>query len=204
MVFLALHSRLRRHCLTAGLLVLLLAGCSPLSPEAQKKIDPHLDFAAVLANPGQYADRYILAGGSIVTVTDEGDGSLLNLQRWEMSRYGALLYLAEDGDHILVHSPSKLDKQAFATGRLVTLCGRVVGTQEIPGDEQGATALRLELEEINLMDTPFRYGLHRNDDPSSYTRTPTYVPPTGGIGASHPYDTTSYTYPYSPFTYRLR
>ena len=41
-------------------------------------------------------------------------------------------------------------------------------------------------------------------DPSSYTRTPTYVPPTGNIGANHPYDTTNYAYPYSPFTYRLR
>ena len=204
MSYAVLHSRLRHHCLTVGLLILLLAGCSPLSPEARKKIDPHLDFATVLADPDKYTDRYILAGGSIVTVTDESDGSLLNLQRWEMSRYGALLNLAEDGDHILVHSPNRLDKQAFSTGRLVTLCGRVAGRQAIPGDEQGATALRLEVEELNLMDTPFRYGLHRNDDPSSYTRTPTYVPPAGNIGANHPYDTTNYAYPYSPFTYRLR
>ncbi|GEM_PF-1438952 len=204
MNFFSLHNRLILRILCTGGLLLLLAGCSPLSPEARKKVDPHLDFATVLANPDQYDDRYILAGGAIVAVTDEGDGSLLTLQRWEMSRYGALLYLAEDGEMILVHSPNRLDRQAFSTGRLVNLCGRVAGKQAIPGEEQGATALRLEVEEINLLDTPFRYGLHRNDDPSRYARMPDYVPPTGTPAASHPYDTTSYTYPYSPFTYRLR
>ena len=186
------------------MLALLAVGCSPLSPESRGKVDPHLDFATVLASPDQYTDRFILAGGSIVALTDDGDGSLLELQRWEMSRYGVLLYLADDSERILVHSPARLNEKEFTVGRLVTLCGQVTGKQAIPGDQAGATALRLELDEINLLDTPFRYGVHRNDDPSSYTRTPTYVPPKDIPGATHPYDTTSYAYPYSPFTYRVR
>jgi len=196
--------RLGLIILGSGLLAMLVAGCSPLSPESRAKVDPHLDFATVLANPEQYTDRFILAGGAIIALTDDDDGSLLELQRWEMSRYGVLLHLATDDEHILVHSPARLNKETFTVGRLVTLCGQVAGRQTLPGDQSGVTALRLELEEINLLDTPFRYGLHRNDDPSTYTRTPTYVPPKDVPGTTHPYDTTSYTYPYSPFTYRVR
>jgi hypothetical protein len=180
-----------------------LAGCTSLSPAARAKVDPHLDFASVQADPGRYADRFMLAGGAIAALREDGDGSVLEIRRWEMSKYGMLLAMADDENPFLVYSPSRLDSQAFAVGRLVTLCGRVIGKAALPGDQGGIQVLKLELDEINLLDTPFRYGLHRNDDPSRYTNTPTYVPPKG-ISANHPYDTSSYAYPYSPFTYRVR
>lgn len=188
-----------RITLIGGWLVLLFAGCTPLSPEARSKADPHLDFAKVLADPEQYVDRYLLAGGAIIALTDDGDGTLLDIQRWELSPCGVLLNVADDGNHLLVHSPTKLDGEEFAVGRLVTLCGRIIGKELLPENFDGAEALRLDLDEIHLIDTPFRYGLYRNVDPGE----PTYVPPKG-LGANHPYDPSAWAYPYSPFTYRVR
>lgn len=178
---------------------LLLIGCTPVSPQARGKANPHLDFAMVMADTASYIDHYMLAGGSIIALRDDGDGSLLDIQRWEMTRHGAMLHVADDGGHILVYSPSKLDSEEFAAGRLVALCGQVLGKEPVPGSHDGVEALRLKLDEIHLIDTPYRYGLHRNVDPG----VPVYLPPKG-LGPNHPYDPSAWAYPYSPFTYRVR
>ena len=56
----------------------------------------------------------------------------------------------------------------------------------------------LDLTEIHLWESPFRYGTHPHFGPDY----PVYVGPRDGI-ERHPYDANYSIYPYTPYWYRL-
>ena len=140
-----------------------------------------------------------MLGGSIVNLTNDDQGSQLEILRWELNRWGEPLALAEAGDRFLVRTPRSLDADRYTRGRLVTLGGTVHGTASILVNEQEKNVLLLELLDIHLWDTPFRYGLHQNPDPGDPESVAQTQP-----GPNHPYDPTPWRYPYSPFWYRTR
>jgi len=189
---------MKRILLVAMFGAFMLSGCiTPLAPEVKDKLDPGLDFATVQADPQQFQGKSLLLGGSIVNLKNDAQGSLLEILRWDLNRWGEPLALAEAGDRFLVRTPRQLDADLYTRGRPVTLGGTLNGTAIITINEHEESALLFDLLGIHLWDSPFRYGLHPNPDPGA----PEYVAP-ADFGPNHPYDPTSWAYPYSPFWYR--
>lgn len=177
---------------------ILIAGCvAPLAPEVRNKLDPSLDFIEIQADPQRFQGKSLMLGGSIVALKTNDQGSLLEILRWDLNRWGEPLALAEAGDRFLVHTPQQLDSGIYTRGRLVTLGATLNGTSSITINERKESVLLFDLLGIHLWASPFRYGLHPNPDPGA----PEYVTPTD-IGPNHPYDPTSWAYPYSPYWYR--
>lgn len=176
---------------------LLAAACTSLTPEVREQVTPGLDFAAVQADPSGHVGQSLMLGGALVELRDEGDGSILQLLRWDLNRWGEPLALAESGDRFLVRSREPLDAELYTPGRLVTLIGTVGGTGTINHQMREETVLLFDLQQSHLWDTPFRYGLHPNPDPNQ----PEYVAPRDP-GPNHPYDPTPWNFPYSPSQYR--
>ena len=178
--------------------LVLVTGCAaPLAPEIVETIDPELEFTAIQADPEHYLGKALMLGGSIVSLKGDDQGSLLEVLRWELNRWGEPLALAETGDRFLVRTSRALDTGRFTRGRLVTLGGTLQGTASVIINEREERVPLFNLLEIHLWDTPFRYGLHPNPDPGA----PEYVAPTDP-GPNHPYDPTPWSYPYSPYWYR--
>ena len=176
----------------------LLAGCiHPLASGTRAKLDPAPDYAAVSANPQHYVGRSLLLGGSIAGVNNSKEGSLLEILRWDVNRWGEPLALSEQGDRFLVQTREPLDDRLYSRGRLVTLGATLRGTATIVINDREEQVPLFDLLEMHLWETPFRYGLHPNPDPGM----PEYVPPTDP-GPDHPYDPTPWAYPYSPYWYR--
>lgn len=178
----------------------LLAGCTaPLAPEVRQELDPDLDYAMLQAEPQRYLGKSLQLGGSIVNLNTDERGTVLEILRWDLDRRGEPLVLAETGDRFLVRTPERLDDELYSRGRLVTLGGTLVGTVHLEGNHREESVLLFDLLGAHLWDTPFRYGLHPNPDPGA----PEYLAPTGP-GPNQPYDPTPWSYPYSPFWYRVR
>lgn len=179
-------------------ILVLVTGCTaPLAPEVRGKLDPDLEFATIQADPQRFQGKSLMLGGSIVSLKTDDQGSLLEILRWDLNRWGEPLELADAGERFLVRTPQQLDSDRYSRGRLVTLGATLSGTANITSNEREESALLFDLLEIHLWDTPFRYGLHPNPDPG----VPEYVAPKD-FGPNHPYDPTSWAYPYSPFWYR--
>jgi len=176
---------------------LLATACTSLSPDVREQITPGLDFAAVQADPSAHVGQSLMLGGALVELRSEGEGSVLQLLRWDLNRWGEPLALAESGDRFLVRSREPLDAEIYTPGRLVTLIGTVGGTGTINYQLRDETVLLFDLQQLHLWDTPFRYGLHPNPDPNQ----PEYVAPQNP-GADQPYDPTPWNFPYSPSQYR--
>jgi outer membrane lipoprotein len=186
-----------RTMLIAGMSFLAVACTAPLSPEVREKLDLNLAFATVQADPDRYLGQSLLLGGSVVALHSNSEESYLEVQRWELNRWGEPLDLADAGDRFLVRSPKLLDSDRYTPGRLVTLGGTVSGTVNAGNEDHDERILLFELLDIYLWDTPFRYGLHPNSGPGQ----PEYIAPQHP-GPAQPYDPTPWAYPYSPHWYR--
>lgn len=177
--------------------MVLAAACTTLPAEVREQVAPGLDFAAVQADPARYAGSSLMLGGAVVELRDDGEGSLLQMLRWEVNRWGEPLALAESGDRFLVRTSQPLDPDLYTPGRLVTLIATVGGTGTISRNLRDETVMLFDLQQLHLWETPFRYGLHPNPDPNQ----PEYVTPQGP-GPDHPYDPTPWAFPYAPSWYR--
>jgi len=71
-------------CLFLGLL-LAAGGCGPvISTALQREAGPPVDFAALTAQPDRYEGRLLILGGEVMSVTPQGDGSLLTVDQRQL------------------------------------------------------------------------------------------------------------------------
>lgn len=186
-------------CLWAALTSLLLSACMhPISEPARERVDPAITSAMISENPQGFLDRQILLGGVVIALEAADTGCTLELMEWQLNRWGEPAYLDDSGRRFLIESPKPLDPSVYEPGTLVTLSGIVAGQETRKLDAHDYDYPVLTLTEIHLWETPFRYGIHRNQDPAF----PNYIGGDDGI-ERHPYDPGYSVYPYTPYWYRF-
>jgi len=112
-------------------LLLGVCGCTHvISPEALKRVDRSLDFAAVKADPQAYLDRTLLLGGLIVDASPGRESSTVEILRYTVDRWGEPRRPDEAGGRFLAVADRFLDPELYKPGRLVTLTGTVSGKEE--------------------------------------------------------------------------
>ncbi len=119
------------------------------------------------------------------------------MMEWQINRWGEPTYLDDSGLRYLVKSREPLDPTLYEPGILVTLAGIVHGQEERTVDNQEYNYPVLDLVEIHLWKSPFRYGIHHYDPAH-----PHYVGSEDDIYDRHPYDPGYSSYPYTPYWYR--
>ena len=176
-----------------------MLACSPISKESRENIAPEVTFAMVSENPSAFLDKHLMIGGVVMSVEEESGGSVLELMEWQTNRWGEPLSLDDSGRRLLIRSESKLDPGQYQTGRLVTFSGKVTGSEtRLLGENPYRYPVFIP-EEIHLWQSPFRYGIHPHPD----AQFPYYVGPED-YGRGHPYDPGYYSYPYTPYWYRVK
>ena len=192
-----MYRHMRTFILTILSLGLLTACSHPISEESRAHIDPTITFADVSENPTAFIDRHILLGGVVISHESRDNGSLLELMEWHLNRWGEPTYLDDSARRLLVKSATPLDPTYYEPGVLVTLAGVIQGGEVRPLGEHEYTYPMLDLLEIHLWKSPFRYGVHHYDPAH-----PHYVGSEDDDYKRHPYDPDYSGYPYTPYWYR--
>jgi len=191
--------RLAHHLkLILIIMLLLLTACAhPITKETRAQIDPKTTFAMVSENPTAFLGQHLLVGGVVVAVESSEQGSLLEVMQWQLNRWGEPSYLDDTGHRFLVKTPKTLDPMIYEPGVLITLSGVVFGQETQGLGENGFDYPVLNMTEIHLWESPFRYGIHSNPD-KSYP----YFVDQNDDPHRHPYDTRYNPYPYTQYWYR--
>ncbi|MBW2519330.1 MAG: Slp family lipoprotein [Deltaproteobacteria bacterium] len=182
-----------------AILITILVHCSPIPESALQKVDRTTTIAMVDEAPTAFLNHNLLVGGVIIDHEFSDRGSVLELEQWQITSWGEPISYHSDARRFFVKSNQTLDPTIYQPGKIVTLTGRVTGsdmrrTQQIPDRYS-----MLTLDEIHIWDTPFRYGIH----PYQNRQFPYYVGPES-FGRTHPYSPGLYAYPYSPYWFRSR
>ena len=183
---------------TAIAMLLFLTACiHPITKEAREQVNPDITFAMISANPGAFLDQHLLVGGVVIEIEDTEEGSILEVMEWRLSRWGEPSYLDDDGRRFLVKTSEALDPMIYEPGTLITLAGVVLGYEARLLGEHEYDYPVLDMIEIHLWKSPFRYGIHNDPDPSR-----PYFVGQDDDPHSHPYDTGYNPYPYTQYWYR--
>jgi outer membrane lipoprotein len=177
---------------------LILSACThPITKEARAPIDPAITFAMVSENPTAFLDRHLLVGGAVIALESAEEGSLLEIMEWRLNRWGEPAYLEDAGRRLLVRTSAELDPMTYEPGTLVTMTGVVLGHETRLLGEHKFDYPVFGLTEIHLWESPFRYGIRSNPDPSY----PYYIDQCNG-SRCNPYDSGYNPYPYTQYRYR--
>lgn len=184
--------------LATALAAFLLTACMhPISEETREQVNPALSSAMVSDNPEAFLSRQLLLGGVVINIEESAEGSMLELMEWRLNQWGEPIYVEDAGRRFLVRSPEMLDPKAYEKGTLVTLSGIILGQETRLLDENEYNYPVLDLTEIHLWESPFRYGIHRHP----YPAYPVYVGSDEDLDRQ-PYDPGYSVYPYTPYWYR--
>ncbi len=180
------------------LLSLLLTACvHPITKEARVQVDPQTTIAMVSENPTAFLNRHLLVGGVIVAIENIAEETVLELMEWRLSRLGEPTYPDDSGRRFLVKASEVLDPALYEPGRLITLAGIVLGHEVRLQGEHEYDYPVLNMTEIHLWKSPFRYGIHSNPNPSY-----PYFVEQDDSEHRHPYDSGYNLYPYTQYWYR--
>lgn len=177
---------------------IFLAACThPIAEESRARIDPATTLAMVSENPDAFLDQHLLIGGVVRTIESLDEGSILEIMEWQLSRWGEPLYLDDAGRLFLAKTTEALDPKIYEPGTLVTLSGIVMGSESKLSAEREYNYPVVDITEIHLWETPFRYGIHSNPDPAY-----PYFVDQSDDPHRHPYDPDYNPYPYTQHWYR--
>lgn len=151
----------------------------------------------VSEDPDAFVDQRLLIGGVVMTIENSDESSILEIMEWRLNRWGEPLYLDDAGRRFLAKTTEPLDPVTYEPGTLVTLSGTVLGRESKLSGEHEYDYPVFDIAEIHLWETPFRYGIHSNSDPSY-----PYFVDQSDDPHRHPYDPNYNPYPYTQYWYR--
>jgi len=111
----------------------VLAGCAPvISQKTLDTVDRGIVFVEVRSDPARYAGRPVLFGGAIIAVENLSDATYVEVMQQPLnSRLRPVDPGKTQGRFIAVFNGFK-DPAIYAPGRLVTVAGKVFGSQTRP------------------------------------------------------------------------
>lgn len=112
------------------LAVVMLGGCASSLPRAIR--EPVVDappFAAVQAEPAAYHDQTVRWGGTIIGVHNSTNETVIEVLAKELGSQGSPVDDDASQGRFLARFAGFLDPAIYATGRQLTVYGRVVGSE---------------------------------------------------------------------------
>jgi outer membrane lipoprotein len=138
-----------------ALLLLVLglwfAGCAPaFPPQITDKVDRHVSFKELQADPEKFKGVWLMLGGVIVSSRNAKEGTYLEILQKPLESDGR----PEDTDategRFLVQTGEYLDSAVYHPGRIITIVGEVAGQKSMPLDETMYQFPLLTAKALNL------------------------------------------------------
>ena len=142
-----------RLVLVGCLAVLLVAlnACGPvISQEVRQQVPPDLAFKEVLADPDKYVGSMVVFSGLILQSVNIPQGTELMILQREADSSGRPQDTDQSGGRFLARQDGYLDVAIYATGRAVTVAGRVEGSEQRPLGQISYSYPVIRVEEIHL------------------------------------------------------
>ena len=156
---------MKRHLYLTLLSAAFIGGCSSATPQLIRRAPADdIRVADVQQDPGQFNGTEVRWGGSIISVENYKQDTLIELLSRPLSSAGKPAFGKPGQGRFLVRVEGFLDPEEYPKGRLLTATGRVVGIIERPVGEfpyhypvLGAKAYYLWPEELD-----HRYPYYRD------------------------------------------
>ncbi len=131
---------------------LLLAGCAHvISEESRNLVDPTIQFQNLRTNPDSFVGKYVMLGGTVAGVQNNKDGSQLEVVQSPLESDDLPEEVSHSsGGRFLATSSHFLDPIVYATGRRVTVVGKVLGKKTLPIDQIEYTYPMIAIREIHV------------------------------------------------------
>jgi len=112
------------------ILLLILTGCASAPKFDTTQVDQSLTPQAVLADPAQARDKFVLWGGTILDTRNLADSTQIQLLAYPLNSSQRPDANLQPLGRIIVRQPGYLEPTSYAPGRLLTVFGRVGDTQQ--------------------------------------------------------------------------
>jgi outer membrane lipoprotein len=141
-----------RFFFLAVIALLFATACAPpISRQSLGLVDQEIAFEELTRDPDRYVGRYLLLGGSIVSVRiDSDNGSELEVVQLPTNDRGRITAVTRSAGRFIARADAFHDPAIYHPGRLVTLVGQVVGSQTGRIGEVDYLYPVLTVEEIRL------------------------------------------------------
>ena len=137
--------------LILALILFMGAGCAPvISEEVRRQAEPPLEFENLLADPAASQGRMVIFSGAILEAVNLSQGTRLMILQRPTGPSGRPLLTDESHGRFLAEVDRYLDVAVFASGREVTVAGRVTGVRPLPLGEIEYPYPVIEVKEIHL------------------------------------------------------
>ena len=112
-------------------LLFLASACAapPISKPTLGLVDQGITFEELARDPDRYVGRYLLLGGSIAAVRNHAGGSELEIVQLPTDSSGRITSTTSSAGRFLARENTFLDPAIYGEGRLVTIVGKVTGSE---------------------------------------------------------------------------
>lgn len=107
-------------------------------------------FKTLVANPEPYRSNTFILGGMIAKTTTRDKGTEIEVVQSRLDRYGNIIDPDISEGRFLVTTETRLDPLIYATGRKITISGRLTGSRKDLIGEFEYTYPLFEAKEIYL------------------------------------------------------
>ncbi len=120
-----------KFLIVMALMIAALAGCAPvISKDTLATVDRGIKFEDVVKDPGPYAGKNVVFGGTIINVENTESRTVLEVVQQGMNSQLNPVYTDESAGRFLVDFPGFKDPAIYSIGKRLTVAGRVKGSLE--------------------------------------------------------------------------
>lgn len=151
-----------------SIIVFLFAACAHvISKEGRSMAQRDVSFKELLANTDSYISNIFILGGVIAKTTNKEKGTEIEVVQTPLDSYGNIIDRDISHGRFLVTTAIQLDPLIYATGRKITISGKLTGsTKKLIGEFEYLYPV-LEAKEIFLWKDE-KYHLYQPEFPYSY------------------------------------
>ncbi len=115
---------------TLMILTLALSGCGPRIPrDVVGQVTWDGDFRTLQANPAEYQNEFVTFGGRIINTENFEDHAEITVLQYPLDHANRPRMDRESEGRFIVVSDSFLDPEVYARGKMLTVAGRVTGSE---------------------------------------------------------------------------
>jgi len=132
------------------ILVSLLASCASTPDFDTKQVDRSLTPQSVIAEPELNKGKTALWGGTILDTQNLKDSTQIEVLAYPLNTYDRPILDVKPLGRFIIHHSGYLEPATYAQGRLVTVLGKVSGSQGGKVGESTYTYAVINSEQIHL------------------------------------------------------